>query len=83
MENMEEGVKEDWDVVKDVAKEDWEVVKEEAREDWSKFGLDWNEIPPSDSEIVPAEREETGGKEREGKKVFLFSFKIVPPRFRR
>ena len=76
---MEKGVKEDWDVVKDVAKEDWEVVKEEAREDWNKFDLDWNKIPPSDSE-----REEAGGTESEGKKrSFYFSFKIVPPRFRR
>ena len=66
--------KEDWEVVKDAAKEDWEVVKEEAREDWNKFGLDWNNIPPSDSEIVPAEREEAGGAESEGKKVKVFIF---------
>merc|ERR1711974_383009 len=54
MENMEKE-----------AKEDWEVVKEEAREDWNKFDLNWNKVPPSDSEIVPAEREEAGGTERE------------------
>ena len=74
MENMEKEVKEDWDVVKDVAKEDWEVVKEEAREDWNKFDLNWNKVPPSDSEIVPAEREEAGGTEREGKKSKSFDF---------
>merc|ERR1719209_1999553 len=51
MENMEKGVKEDWDVVK----EDWKMVKDEAQDDWNKLDLDWNKLALSDAEVLPGE----------------------------
>jgi len=54
VDNLEKGVKEDWDV----AKEDWKMVKEEAKEDWNKLDLDWNKLALSDSEVLPGESAE-------------------------
>jgi len=59
MENMEKGVKEDWEVVKDVAKEDWKMVKDEAQDDWNKLDLDWNKLALSDAEVLPGESAES------------------------
>ena len=67
IQNVEKEVKEDWDVVKDVAKEDWKVVKEEAKEDWNKLDLDWNKLALSDSKVVPGENAESEEAESEGK----------------
>merc|ERR1712172_310789 len=66
MDNMEKGVKEDWDV----AKEDWKMVKEEAKEDWNKLDLDWNKLALSDSEVLPGESAESEEAERKEERMY-------------
>merc|ERR1712172_167688 len=44
VDNLEKGVKEDWD---------------EAKEDWNKLDLHWNKLALSDSEVLPRESAES------------------------